>query len=34
MLYKNKSLVSDLFDFETLFIELKQKVCNRKLYND
>ena len=28
MLYKNKSLVSDLFDFETLFIELKQKVSD------
>ena len=28
MLYKNKSIVSDLFDFETLFIELKQKVSD------
>lgn len=28
MLYKNKSLVSDLNDFETLFIELKQKVSD------
>ena len=28
MLYKNKSLVSDLNDFETLFIELKQKVTD------
>ena len=28
MLYKNKSLVSDLFDFETLFIELEQKVSD------
>ena len=28
MLYKNKSLVSDLNDFETLFIELKQKVLD------
>ena len=28
MLFKNKSLVSDLNDFETLFIELKQKVLN------
>lgn len=28
MLYKNKSIVSDLNDFETLFIELKQKVSD------
>ena len=28
MLYKNKSLVSDLNDFETLFIELTQKVSD------
>ena len=28
MLYKNKSIVSDLFDFETLFIELEQKVSD------
>ena len=28
MLYKNKSIVSDLLDFETLFIELKQKVSD------
>ena len=28
MLYKNKSIVSDLFEFETLFIELKQKVSD------